>query len=126
MTSLLLDTNVVIWLLLADHDAVTDRAERALLDEDNTLFVSAVVPWEIAIKRSLGKLEIEADWARAISRLDFNQMPVTSEHAAAVERLPWHHRDPFDRLLVAQATLENQAIVSADPDMKKYDVEIVW
>ncbi|MBK8293721.1 MAG: PIN domain-containing protein [Solirubrobacterales bacterium] len=53
-------------------------------------------------------------------------MPVTSEHAAAVEHLPWHHRDPFDRLLVAQAKLEDQAIVSADLDMKKYDVEIVW
>lgn len=126
MKRLLLDTNVVIWLLLGDRDSVSDRAEQAMLDEDNSLFVSAVVLWEIAIKRSLGKLEIDPDWAKALNRLDFNQMPVTGEHAAAVEELSWHHRDPFDRLLVAQAMLEDQVIVSSDADIPKYEVEVLW
>lgn len=126
MKDLLLDTNVVIWLLLGDRDSITDRARQALLDEGNSLNVSAVVPWEIAIKRSVGRLDIDAEWAKTLSRLDFNQMPVTGEHAAAVENLPWHHRDPFDRLLVAQAMLEGQTIVSADTDIPKYDVEVLW
>jgi len=123
---LLLDTNVVVWLLLNDRDAVSAKAVRALLDEHNSVSLSAVSVWEIAIKRSLGKLDIEPDWGRALVRLDFDPLPVTSVHAQQVEHLPWHHRDPFDRLLVAQATLEDHALVSADPQMAGYDVEVIW
>lgn len=126
MKRLLLDTNVVVWLLLSDHDAVSEKAVEALLDERNTISLSAVSVWEIAIKRSRGKLDIEADWPRALSRLGFNPLPVTSTHAQQVEHLPWHHRDPFDRLLVAQAALEDHALVSADPQIADYDVEVVW
>ncbi|MGI8659942.1 MAG: type II toxin-antitoxin system VapC family toxin [Thermoleophilaceae bacterium] len=61
-----------------------------------------------------------------MARLDFDPMPVTSEHAERIEDLPWHHRDPFDRLLVAQASLEAHALVSADTRMTAYDVEVVW
>lgn len=126
MKRLLLDTNVVVWLLLNDRDAVSAKAVRALLDEHNSVSLSAVSVWEIAIKRSLGKLDIEPDWGRALVRLDFDPLPVTSVHAQQVEHLPWHHRDPFDRLLVAQATLEDHALVSADPQMAGYDVEVIW
>ncbi len=94
--------------------------------EHNTVFLSAVSVWEIAIKRSLGKLRIEEGWARALTRLDFEPMPVTSTHAQQVERLPWHHRDPFDRLLIAQATVEDHALVSADPRLADYGVDVVW
>jgi PIN domain nuclease of toxin-antitoxin system len=123
---LLLDTNVVVWLLLNDRDAVSAKAARALLDERNTVSLSAVSVWEIAIKRSLGKLQIEPDWARALARLDFDPLPVTTAHAQQVEHLPWHHRDPFDRLLVAQAALEEHALVSSDPQMARYGVEVIW
>ena len=126
MSSLLLDTNVVIWLLLGDRDSVTGHAEEAMLDEDNPIFVSAVVHWEIAVKRSLGRLEIGDGWAKAIARLGFIQMPITSRHSAAVEHLPWHHRDPFDRLLIAQAQTEDQVLVSADTRIPLYDVEVLW
>ena len=126
MKRLLLDTNVVVWLLLNDRDAVSRKAVRALLDERNPVSLSAVSVWEIAIKRSLGKLEIEADWNRALARLDFNPLPVTSAHAQQVEHLPWHHRDPFDRLLIAQATAEDHALVSADPQLAGYDVDVIW
>ncbi|HEX7290621.1 MAG TPA: type II toxin-antitoxin system VapC family toxin [Conexibacter sp.] len=126
MKRLLLDTNVVVWLLLNDRKAVSARAVRALLDARNTISVSAVSVWEIAIKRSLGKLEIEPDWARALARLDFDPLPVTSAHAQQVEHLRWHHRDPFDRLLVAQAALEDHALVSADPRIADYGVDVIW
>ena len=126
MTKLLLDTNVVIWLLLGDRDAVSSQVTELLLDEDNSISVSAVSTWEIAIKRSLGKLDIDASWAKALTHLRFDQMPITAEHAAMVEHLPWHHRDPFDRLLVAQAILEDHVMVSADRQMKQYDIEVIW
>jgi len=123
---LLLDTNVVVWLLTGDREAVSQVATEALLNEENSISVSAVSYWEIAIKRSNGKLEIEADWARALGRLDFDPLVITSEHAAKVESLPWIHRDPFDRLLIAQAMMENHHIVAADRDIPGYDVEVVW
>lgn len=126
MTSLLLDTNVVFWLLRGQRASVTDTARNAVEDEANAVSVSAVSVLEIAIKRSLGKLEIEDGWARAVTRLGFDPMPVTAEHAERVEHLPWHHRDPFDRLLVAQAALEDRALVSADARMSAYGVEVVW
>jgi PIN domain nuclease of toxin-antitoxin system len=123
---LLLDTNVVVWLLLSDHDAVSDKAVDAMLDERNTVCLSAVSVWEIAIKRSRGQLDIEPSWMRVLSRLNFDPLPITFAHARQVEDLPWHHRDPFDRLLVAQAMLEEHALVSADPQLVKYDVEVIW
>jgi PIN domain nuclease of toxin-antitoxin system len=123
---LLLDTNVVVWLLLGDRGAVSENAQQALTDEHNIPSLSAVSVWEIAIKRSLGKLVISQSWAQALRRLDFDHMPVTSEHAEHVEHLPWHHRDPFDRLLVAQAGLENHALVSADSRLGAYGVEVIW
>lgn len=123
---LLLDTNVVVWLLLGDRHAVSDQAHQALADERNAISVSSVSVWEIAIKRSLGKLRIEDRWARTLARLDLEPLPVTARHAERVEHLPWHHRDPFDRLLVAQAALEEHALVSADPRLAAYEVDVIW
>jgi PIN domain nuclease of toxin-antitoxin system len=122
----LLDTNVVVWLLLGDRASVTDQAQEALQEERNSVSVSAVSVWEIAIKRSLGKLVIEDQWARALTRLGFDPMPVTAQHAEHVEHLPWHHRDPFDRLLISQASLEERALVSADARLAVYGVDLVW
>lgn len=125
-TRLLLDTNVIVWLLLGDRASVSQAAQQALADPDNELLISAASVWEIAIKRSLGKLVIEKSWSREISRLDAVKVPVTAEHAATVEALPWHHRDPFDRLLLAQASVEGCSVVSADRKLAAYDVPIVW
>ena len=82
--------------------------------------------WEIAIKRSLGRVKLPDGWAGALQRLGFDPMPVTAIHAAAVERLPGHHRDPFDRLLVAPASVERSALVTADRRLRKYPIETVW
>lgn len=126
MSGLLVDTNVVVWLLLGDRARVSDAARQALEDEHNDVVVSAATVWEIAIKRSLGKLKIEDGWAQALVRLGFRALPVTAIHAEAVEHLPWHHRDPFDRVLVAQATTERLALVSADPRLEAYGTDVVW
>ena len=126
MRSLLVDTNVVVWLLLGDRPRVTEVARLALEDERNRVVVSAASVWEIAVKRSLGKLTIEDAWSRALARVGFDALPVTSIHAEAVEHLPWHHRDPFDRLLVAQAKTEGLELVSADARLAAYGVGLVW
>ena len=126
MKRLLLDTNVAVWLLLGDRAAVTNEARAVLEDERNAVSVSAVSVWEIAIKRSLGKLTIEDRWARALTRLGFDPMPVTARHAEHVEQLAWHHRDPFDRLLISQALLEDRAVVSSDSRLEAYGVEVLW
>lgn len=126
MRSLLVDTNVIVWLLLGDRCRVSETARDALEDERNRVAVSAVSVWEIAIKRSLGKLRIEDGWSRALARLGFDALPITAIHAEAVERLPWHHRDPFDRLLIAQAAAEGLELVSADPRFAAYGGAVVW
>lgn len=95
MKRFLLDTNVVVWLLLGDRARVSTVAIEALEERRNEVALSAASVWEIAIKRSLGKLTIGDSWAAALGRLGFDPMPVTAIHAAAVERLPWHHRDPL-------------------------------
>ena len=125
MSSLLLDTNVVVWLLTGDRSAVSKRAVVALTGAD-PVHLSAVSIWEIAIKRSLGKLRLTDDWLSALRKLDFVQLPISGLHAEAVEHLPWHHRDPFDRLLVAQAQIEGARVVSADTQLTAYDVDVIW
>lgn len=126
MTRLLLDTNVALPLLLDERIRVSETALDALEDEQNEIALSAVSVWEIAIKRSLGKLTLEDGWAAALRRLDFDPLPVTALHAEAVEKLPWHHRDPFDRMLIAQALVEDCVLVSADSRLQAYDIEVLW
>ena len=126
MKRLLLDTNVVLWLLLGDRTRVSEKAVTALEDEENEVALSAASVWEIAIKRSLGRLTIADHWAATLRRLGFDPMPVTAVHAEAVERLPWHHRDPFDRLLVAQASVERCTLVSADRGLAAYGIDLLW
>ncbi len=126
MRRLLLDTNVVVWLLLGDRTRVSADVVGALEDSANEVSVSAASVWEIAIKRSLGKLRIRDGWASTLARLGFDPMPVTAVHAEFVERLPWHHRDPFDRLLVAQASVEHCRLVTADRRLDAYDIDTLW
>jgi PIN domain nuclease of toxin-antitoxin system len=122
---LLLDTHAALWWL-ADDDRIGEEVIRHLTDDTNQVLISAVVVWEVAIKRSLGKLDAPADLAPTLLGAGAQPLPVTLEHAAAVEKLPWHHRDPFDRLLVAQALTEEAAIVSRDEPLSEYGVAIVW
>jgi PIN domain nuclease of toxin-antitoxin system len=90
------------------------------------VFLSAAVVWEVAIKRSLGKLVAPPDLADTLIGAGVSPLAITVEHAAAVEALPWHHRDPFDRLPVAQATIERCAIVTHDDALRAYGADVIW
>jgi PIN domain nuclease of toxin-antitoxin system len=122
---LLLDTHAALWWL-ADDERMGREAARQLSDETNQVLLSAAVIWEVAIKRSLGKLEAPVDLAATLLGAGAQPLAVTLHHAAAVETLPWLHRDPFDRLLVAQALAEDAAIVSRDEPLGRYGVSVIW
>lgn len=122
----LLDTHVVLWLLLGERQRIPEPVEDALADLDNVVLLSGASIWEIAVKRSIGKLGLEDRWLAATNRLGFEATPITAEHAATVETLPLLHRDPFDRLLLAQAMVERSTLVTADPRMSAYDVPTLW
>ena len=122
---LLLDTHAALWWLSA-VDRFGDEARRQLDDDSNQVLLSAAVVWEVAVKRSLGKLTAPEDFAGAVLSGGAQPLPVTLDHAAAVEGLPWHHRDPFDRMLVAQAQVERATIVSGDEALAAYGVPVVW
>jgi PIN domain nuclease of toxin-antitoxin system len=101
-------------------------ALRHLRDGSNRVLLSAVVVWEIAVKRSLGKLEAPNDFVEALLTAGASPMAIDLSHASLAGELPWHHRDPFDRLLVAQALLEGAVVVSGDPQMARYGAPVVW
>jgi PIN domain nuclease of toxin-antitoxin system len=122
---LLLDTHAALWWLSGD-ERFGENAARQLSDETNQVLLSAAVVWEVAIKRSLGKLEAPDDFDSTLLHAGAQGLPVSLDHAAAVERLPWHHRDPFDRLLVAQASIEGAAIVTRDESLRPYGVTLIW
>jgi len=118
---LLLDTHVVLWWL-DDPLLLSPTAREAIAEPTNEVLVSAAICWEIAIKRGLGKLTAPADLRRAVQSCGFAELSITPAHALATEALPMHHRDPFDRMLVAQALAEGATLVSRDPLVAAYGV----
>jgi PIN domain nuclease of toxin-antitoxin system len=122
----LLDTHTLLWALTG-RERLSRAAQDAIGDPASRVVVSAATLWEIAIKRSIGKLRAPADIARRLTTTGrVELLPVLPRHAEAVADLPWHHRDPFDRLLVAQALLEGLTIISSDRQLAAYGVEVVW
>ena len=125
---LLLDTQIFLWFL-ADERRIPARARQAIHAADNVVLVSAAAVWEISIKASLGRLTIAAADLRRLPRLieeaGFDELPVRATHAVGVHALPWHHRDPFDRLMLAQARAETLTLVSVDPVMRAYGVPLL-
>lgn len=116
---LLLDTHAVLWWL-DDPLLLSLPARQAIAEPRNEVLVSAAGCWEIAIKRSLGKLTAPADLRGALQTCGFTELNITPIHALATETLPTHHRDPFDRILVAQALIEGAMLVSRDPWVASY------
>ena len=125
---ILLDTHVWLWTLAAPERLRTSARE-ALADRENTLFLSAASAWEIAIKYALGKLPLPEPPALFIPprllRDNVRPLPIALQHALHVASLPPHHRDPFDRLLIAQAQLEELTLFTADPALEAYDVDLM-
>jgi PIN domain nuclease of toxin-antitoxin system len=122
--NLLLDTHTLIWVLAAEPH-LSARAREVIQDGGNEVYVSAASAWEISIKRALGTLRAPHDLADALRLYRFRPLAITVEHALAVEHLPPHHADPFDRILVAQATVERLAIVTRDSRIAAYDVTTI-
>jgi PIN domain nuclease of toxin-antitoxin system len=122
---LLLDTHAALWFL-SDDPRLSPGARLHLTDEANRVLLSAAVVWEIAIKRASGKLVVSDDYLSLLLGAGVQPLAVTIDHAVAVENLPWHHRDPFDRMLVAQASIERAALVSSDRELDAYGVTIIW
>lgn len=118
---LLLDTHALLWWL-ADDPRLGAEARRQIADGANAVLVSAASAWEIEIKRALGKLEAPADLAAAIRDSGFEPLAITLDHAVAAGRLPPHHSDPFDRLLIAQAAAEHLTLITRDSAFAAYDV----
>ena len=123
--NLLLDTHVFLWAI-DDSPHLSPAARAAITDGHNVVYVSAASAWEIAIKRGLGKLNIPpGDYMEEVRLHRFTPLDITSEHALAVETLPPHHKDPFDRLLIAQAQEERLTIVTRDQRVALYDVRVI-
>jgi PIN domain nuclease of toxin-antitoxin system len=122
---LLADTHAALWLLGEDKRLST-HADALLTDATNEVLLSAAVVWEVAIKRSLGKLDAPDGFARQLLDGGAVPLPISIDHARAVRTLPWHHRDPFDRLLIAQAAIEDAVLISSDERLRPYDVRVEW
>ncbi len=126
---LLLDTHALLWWLAGDEQ-LSDRASQAVADQEALVFVSAASAWEIATKVRLGRLAdphgVTESLAAHLAAQGFRELPITLEHARVAGKLPGPHRDPFDRMLIAQAQLERLAIVSNEAPFDGYGVERVW
>lgn len=125
----LLDTHTFLWWI-TDDPRLSSRAREIIADGSNRLFLSAASGWEIAIKAALGRLELPTTPGQFIAeQLAANAvegLPILMSHALHVYTLPRYHRDPFDRLLVAQSQLEHLPILTADPLISQYDVNTIW
>jgi PIN domain nuclease of toxin-antitoxin system len=122
---LLLDTHAVLWAL-EDSPQLSPTARRAIEDPSNEVIVNAASAIEIAIKRSLGKLTAPTDLLAAASEAGFITSAIGFAEATVLGTLPWHHNDPFDRLLVAHALVAGIPIVTRDPQIARYQVQVVW
>ncbi len=126
---LLLDTHAFLWWI-AISKRLSQSARRAIADEENDVLISAASAWEITTKHRLGKLPeaegISVDVAGEIARQGFEEMPITVDEAARAGSLPGLHRDPFDRLLTAQALSRNLVLVSIEPLFDRYGVRRLW
>lgn len=117
---LLLDTHVVLWWLAGQR--IRPKALEAIAAADSDIWVSAASVWEMTIKSGLGKLAMPDDLSEQLARQGFEALPVSVQHALAVGSLPPHHADPFDRMLVAQAKVEDLTVVTRDPNIRRYPV----
>jgi PIN domain nuclease of toxin-antitoxin system len=125
----LLDSHTLLWFLLNDTQ-LSENAKSIIADSSNNIFISPASYWEIAIKISLGKYLLDQPFAdffeQELIKNEFSIIPITIQHAEVVCSLPFHHRDPFDRLLIAQAIAENIPVLSNDKAFDKYPVTRLW
>ena len=123
----LIDTHILLWVML-DPKKLSKEAQNIIENTENKIYVSKISLWEIAIKIKIGKLNIKTDFINIYKLLlsnDFDILDLSNQHIAETLQLPLYHRDPFDRMLIAQAKNENLKIITKDRNFKKYEVEIL-
>lgn len=127
--NVLLDTQAFLWFLL-DDSRLSENARESIVSTDGLIFVSPASLWEIAIKISIGKYTLPEPftsfWERQMQINDFTFLPISVAQTAWIVELPFHHRDPFDRLIIAQALVEEIPLVSSDSIFNRYGVERIW
>ena len=122
--NLLLDTHALLWWL-DDNLTLSSEARTAISESTNIVFISAAVIWEIRIKQSLGKLKIPKNFREVLENQPFEMLDITTDHAHKIGSLEKHHRDPFDRMLIAQALAERFTLVTRDKNIMKYKVSFI-
>lgn len=119
----LLDTQIFIWWM--KDEKLKEDVTNILSDPANTIYLSTVSVWEMIIKKKIGKLKLPKDWKTTIKDGRFEVLSINFEHALAVETLPPHHKDPFDRMLIAQSKVEDLILITSDPKMSKYKIRVI-
>ena len=122
--SLLLDTHILLWWL-ADDPRLAQTPRNRIANPSERVLVSAATVWEVGIKQAIGKLELPGSILEVFEDGGFEELPITGQHAELAARLPEHHKDPFDRMLIAQAKLEGLTLVTADSAIYAYDVTLL-
>ena len=115
---------------MLDDSRLSTRAREIVWDESNTLFLSSATAWEVVIKVQTGRLKLPSSPGRfvmeRVALFNLESLPIQLSHALHVETLPMHHKDPFDRILIAQSLVENLPILTSDRLIAQYDVEVIW
>jgi len=119
----LLDTNILLWWFKR-HKSLGPKTQEIIRDPDNVIFVSSVSIWEISIKKGKGNLIVPDNFRDFLDHEAFTELNITHEHASHILKLPQHHADPFDRMLISQAVLENLTLISTDNKISQYSVKI--
>ncbi len=123
--NIIVDTRILLWIL-NEPDKLSAAAKRVLLEGSPLVFVSAATIWELAIKEAAGKMKLSYDIADIVIKSGFQNLDITAAHAKLAGKLPKHHHDPFDRMLVAQAICEDFHLMTHDATLKKYKAKILF
>ena len=118
----LLDTNILLWWFKR-HKGLGPKTQEIIRDPNNVIFVSSVSIWEISIKKGKGNLIVPDNFKDFLEHEDFTELNITHEHASHILKLPQHHADPFDRMLISQAVVENLTLISTDNKISQYSVK---
>ena len=123
--SFLLDTHVFIWWMKNDK-ILPEKLKQLIENQNNLIFLSVISIWEMIVKSKLGKLKLPANWSKSFENIRFEIMPLELKHILTLEKLPLHHKDPFDRMLISQAISEKTTLITNDQKIKKYKVKTIF